>query len=124
MRRTILTLLFAVALSYALAFIGHWVTYSLVIGRAGNYQDDFIVISMIETLAVFPLMSILVGIFVGWFEQKKYWWLAGVCLMPFVGYLLYNSPDRLMLVLCFAYVSLALAAAFTVSNRRYTEVTR
>ena len=125
MRRTLVIFVSAAALSFSLAFIGHRVTYGLMIGRFQNYKDAAVVISVIETLVVFPLMSILVGIFVGWLEQERRWWLAGVSLAPFLGYFLIISAfDGRIFMLCTFYALLSLTAAFTISRWKRMAVSR
>jgi hypothetical protein len=116
MSKTKFRIIVAAAISFALDFGGNWITYSLLIGRGANNKDDFIKISLIEALLVLPLVSIFVGSLIGWLEERNRWWLAGVSLLPLVGYLLYDSFEGQMLILCFIYLFLASSSALLISR--------
>ena len=91
MSRTTFRIIGAAAMSFALASGGHWIAYTLFAGRGGNNKDDFITIYLIELFLILPLVSVFIGILIGWFEERNHWWLAAVSLAPLLGYALYDS---------------------------------
>jgi len=116
MTRTTLEIIGAAALSFALAMGGHWIAYTLVGERGGN-NKDFVAISLIQDLLVIPLVSVLIGILMGWFEERNKWWLAGVSMVPLLGYgLSYGSFDGVILILCLIYMSLASSSALLTAS--------
>jgi cytochrome bd-type quinol oxidase subunit 1 len=116
MRREVLVIVSGAILSFLLASGGHWLVYRLVSGTHESYKDDLVEISIIQTLAILPLMSILVGAFVAALLPRKPWLAAGVCLLPLTVYLLYLAgPDGAMILLCLIYLSLSIMMALLVS---------
>jgi hypothetical protein len=126
MRRLILVFVAAVIMSFLIAVGGHWITYSFLIGRYEIYKDAYVVISIIETLLVFPLASISTGVLVALLEPKRGWWLAGVSLLPLLGYWLYQMFAAEVLMLCLIHESLTMISAFLISQwrRRPAQVPR
>jgi hypothetical protein len=51
-RKTFLVFVSAAILSFVLASAGHRITYSLLMGSYDSYKDDYVLISIIETLLV------------------------------------------------------------------------
>ncbi len=92
--------------------------YSLLIGRYATYKDAYVVISIIETLLVFPLASISTGVFVALFEPKRGWWLAGISLLPLLGYWLYEIFAGEVVMLCLIHEALTMMSAFAISRSR------
>lgn len=116
MRRSFLVVSSGILISFLIADGGHWLTYALVSGKYGTYKDDYLIISIIQTLGVLPLTSIIVGAFTGLLLPQRQWFYAAAALAPLVLYLLYESrADGTVLMLCLTYLGIGVATAAAVS---------
>ncbi len=85
MRRTTFRIIGAAAMSFALGSGGHWIAYTFLVERGGNNKAGLVAISLMQDLLVLPLVSIFIGILIGWFEERNRWWLAGVSMVPLLS---------------------------------------
>jgi uncharacterized membrane protein len=118
-RKTIRLFLVATATSFALIYGGHWLAYLYVHNKELNNKDEFINISLIDSLLLMPVISVVVGIFIGSLEQKNRWWVAGISLLPLLTSILYRSFDGGLLLLSCIYLFLSLLSSWFVSWWRH-----
>lgn len=75
---------------------------------------------IVQTFVVIPGIAIMVGVFVGVLVQRSRWWLGGVTFLPFTVYgFIRDHPAGAEVFLLFAYLALAIAAAFIVSRFKH-----
>jgi uncharacterized membrane protein len=114
-RKTIRLFLVATATSFALTYSGHWLAYLYVQNKGLNNKDEFINIYLIDSLLLMPVISVVVGIFIGSLEQKNRWWMAGISLLPLLTSILYRSFDGGLLFLSCIYLFLSLLVSWFIS---------
>jgi hypothetical protein len=116
-RKTILLFFATVATGLLLLFVGH--RYA-----ATNVHGDWIISPSLQATlyklsVVFPIVSIIVGIIVGSFEQKSRWWMAGISMLPILGVMFYGDDlIGLFFQACF-FIALSLSASFVVNWWRF-----
>jgi hypothetical protein len=112
MRRTLIAIVLVTTVSLLFAFVGTWMV-KLLFWRNG---DDWITVSVIDAFLLFPLMSLTVGVLAAWMYR---WWLAGLCLVPLLGYWLWGANgDRFAVWMCVIYLAISLASGFATMRIR------
>src|SRR5262245_27588326 len=99
-KRTFLLFLAASAMSFGLAYSGHYLAYLYTVSRNLNNKDSFITVFVFDVLLTLPLTAICTGVFIGFFEQQKRWWVSGAALVPLLLVLNFMALD--MVALCFS----------------------
>ena len=114
MRRTAWVILSGAILSFLLNRGGNLLADWLVSGTHQNYKDDYVEIIILQTFLILPLTSFLVGTFVGILLPYHQWLFAGVCLLPFIIYMLYQAGSETVL-LGLVYLGICMLTALLVS---------
>ena len=114
--RTALLLIAASAMSFGLVYGGHWLVYLYTVKKELDNPSSFITAFLFAFFLTLPLTAI--GIFIGYFEQRRRWWMSGIALVPLLTVLLYNSFHTSVLVFCFVYLFLSLLADLMVSRSK------
>jgi len=118
-RRSIFLVLISSVASFALLYGGHWLAYLYVHNKGLNNKDELINVILIDFLFIMPVISIVMGVFVGSLEEKSRFWIAGVSLLPLLVFMLYGFFDGGQLFLSCIYLFLSLISSWLVSLWRY-----
>jgi hypothetical protein len=95
-----------------MAFGGNWLITAL--SRPG---DRYMTIPLLDAFILFPLMSLGVGLLVGGLQER--WWLAGICLLPLIGYWLGQAAwDGFVIKSALIYVAICTGSAFVAMRLR------
>ena len=122
MLRNLLVVLTGALLSYVFALAGSRLAWLLIIGNVENSDNKgaLVRLMIVQTFVVIPGIAIMVGVFVGVLVQRSRWWLGGVTFLPFTVYgFIRDHPAGAEVFLLFAYLALAIAAAFIVSRFKH-----